>query len=220
MEVQFGGPTAAPDRLRCCFSIPRGAHTALVGLSGAGKSTLIRILAGQLVPDRGDVRIEGHPPQEARRSLGPDGAPQVLYVCQEPFHFAGSVVENVIMAPDRSGGRAAEEVGELIRGAGLDSLADMDLEAAMTRDDLTVKQLRDISLLRVLWRRPAVVLIDEAFAGNSLPEQQRILSAFPEGTTTVSVVHDLALLPAFDAALRMQDGVLAPEDSPEVGIRG
>src|SRR6516165_5704725 len=42
------------------FSIPRNQFVCLLGGSGCGKTTLIKIVAGLIAPDAGDIRIEGH----------------------------------------------------------------------------------------------------------------------------------------------------------------
>ena len=41
------------------LSIPRGRHVMITGLSGSGKTTLIKIIAGLIEPDQGEVIIEG-----------------------------------------------------------------------------------------------------------------------------------------------------------------
>src|SRR5262245_132416 len=41
------------------IDIPRGKVTAIMGPSGTGKSTLMQLVTGQLLPDRGTIRIDG-----------------------------------------------------------------------------------------------------------------------------------------------------------------
>jgi len=41
------------------FSLKRGEALGVIGFNGAGKTTLLRLLAGQLLPDEGEVRILG-----------------------------------------------------------------------------------------------------------------------------------------------------------------
>lgn len=51
-----------PERkglLPTSFSVNRGELIAVVGHNGAGKSTLLKLLAGWLVPDSGQVTVEG-----------------------------------------------------------------------------------------------------------------------------------------------------------------
>src|SRR4051794_27475382 len=41
------------------FKVPAGRHAALIGTNGVGKSTLLRIVAGELSEDEGDVAMGG-----------------------------------------------------------------------------------------------------------------------------------------------------------------
>jgi fructose transport system ATP-binding protein len=47
------------------FDLARGEILAVVGDNGAGKSTLIKVLSGALIPDAGEVYLEGQPVQFA-----------------------------------------------------------------------------------------------------------------------------------------------------------
>ena len=61
---RFGGAVAVND---VSISVRAGEIYGLVGENGAGKSTLMRVLAGVLTPDEGEVRVEGEPSEAARR---------------------------------------------------------------------------------------------------------------------------------------------------------
>src|SRR5205807_8089815 len=45
------------DALPICLTIPAGTHAAVVGPPACGASTLLRVIAGDLPPQSGDVRI-------------------------------------------------------------------------------------------------------------------------------------------------------------------
>src|SRR5687768_17118899 len=55
VDYGVGGPLLLED---VELSIERGERIALIGRNGAGKSTLLRLLAGDIVPDDGEIRRE------------------------------------------------------------------------------------------------------------------------------------------------------------------
>ncbi|MBW9142084.1 MAG: ABC transporter ATP-binding protein [Candidatus Aramenus sp.] len=57
LSKTFGKLKALDD---VTFEVPDGQITAYVGLNGAGKTTTMRIIAGVIYPDSGDVKVEGH----------------------------------------------------------------------------------------------------------------------------------------------------------------
>lgn len=70
IKVRFGG-TVALDGID--FSVAPGEIVALIGENGAGKSTLMKVLSGAVIPDEGNMTLEGKPfspgnPQAARQS--------------------------------------------------------------------------------------------------------------------------------------------------------
>jgi len=56
VSKRFGGLTAVNN---CSLSVQRGSITGLIGPNGAGKSTLFNIVAGNIVPDSGQVIFDG-----------------------------------------------------------------------------------------------------------------------------------------------------------------
>src|SRR5690606_36288782 len=56
VDFSVGGPLLLE---RVDLAIEAGERIALVGRNGAGKSTLLKLLAGELKPDDGEVRIQG-----------------------------------------------------------------------------------------------------------------------------------------------------------------
>ncbi|NML07867.1 ABC transporter ATP-binding protein [Sphingomonas sp. G-3-2-10] len=66
--VKRFAPDAPPALDGVAIEILPGKMTGLVGPDGAGKTTLIRILAGLIVPEAGEVRVGGRPALDADRS--------------------------------------------------------------------------------------------------------------------------------------------------------
>ena len=64
------GDRAAVDNLS--LEVPEGGALALLGLNGAGKTTTLKLAAGLLPADSGEVFVMGHPAgsPEARAALG------------------------------------------------------------------------------------------------------------------------------------------------------
>ena len=73
------------------FQLRHGERVALLGLNGAGKSTVFRLIAGLLIPDAGEVRIENHSLRlqrsRALKKLGylPENAPLPLELTPQQY---------------------------------------------------------------------------------------------------------------------------------------
>ena len=141
------------------FAVAAGEVVGLVGPNGAGKSTTLAMVCGELMPDRGAVRIAGHDvfadAVAARRRLG--------YVPQRidlfPFltgdELLAYVGEVKGLAPDE----AAEQAETLLSG--------LDLQEA--RDRLTREysegMARKLALAAAVLGHPPLLVLDESLSG-------------------------------------------------------
>jgi len=181
-------------------SLDLGAREALVilGPNGSGKSTLMRTLAGLERPVSGRVD---------RLATGP-----VTMVFQRPAPFAGSVAHNVrvvFLGKKRPHTETEDRVEEALARFQIDHLAE---HRAAT---LSGGELRRLALARAFALRPAVLLLDEPFAGLDADGQaalsldlRRAIS--DTGVAVAMVTHDLrrAMLLA-DRIAVLIDGALA-----------
>ena len=97
LSVRFDHVTFGYDEARDVLdhfdvTIPPGRIVAIVGATGSGKSTFLAMLDRLLVPDEGTISLGGVelsklPDAQLRRA--------VSLVFQEPFLFAGSVLDNI-----------------------------------------------------------------------------------------------------------------------------
>lgn len=167
---------------------------ALVGENGAGKSTLMKILAGVLPPDSGEIWLDG------RRVLRHDVQSAIRYglgMVHQHFMLVEplTVAENLVLGMEpvrrglldlRAACRIVEELGETF-GLALDP-------RAVVRD-LPVGQRQKVEILKVLYRRAQVLVLDEPTAVLAPLEVRglfRMLRRFREqGRTVILITHKL-----------------------------
>src|SRR6266516_4446262 len=151
-----------------------GEAHALVGENGAGKSTLVRILAGALPPDEGELTLDGRPltlngPADAR-----DAGIAVIY--QEPTLFPDlSVAENIFMG--RQPLRGARRIdGKLMRGqaAALFGRLGVPLDPARICRGLSIADQQIVEIGKALSRSARVIVMDEPTAALSATEVARL----------------------------------------------
>lgn len=196
------------------LEIEDGELFVLLGGSGSGKSTILRMIAGLLTPDSGQIELNGRdvtylPPQA--RGTG--------FVFQNYSIFRHMTVSDNVEFGLRIRGRPkaerrqrSEELLDLVGLAGLGS---------RYPDQLSGGQQQRVALARALAYRPEVLLLDEPFGAldvkiraqlrESLKEIQRVL-----GITTILVTHDQE--EAFELADRIgviERGYLVEVGTPE-----
>ncbi|MEO3784117.1 ribosomal protection-like ABC-F family protein [Actinocorallia sp. B10E7] len=161
------------DRLdRMSLTIKAGEHLLVTGPNGAGKSTLLRVLAGEIVPDSGNVTHRG----------------RIGYLPQEPR--PGEPDETVLAAFAR--GRAGEAAGHAERLLSL-GLFDRD-QISVPVGRLSTGQLQRLALARLLSEPSDVLLLDEPTNHVSpvlVEELEAALSGYDGAVVIVS--HDRRL---------------------------
>jgi ATPase subunit of ABC transporter with duplicated ATPase domains len=174
-------------------------RTGLVAPNGAGKSTLLRLIAGDLVPTRGSIAVDGHLghlPQDlpftadltVARVLGIDGVLEALDALER-----GDAREEVFAAIGDDW-----DVADRSR-AGLDRLGLGDVALDRTLGALSGGQVVALGLAAQLLRRPDVLLLDEPTNNLDLDARRRLYAVVDDWRGTLLVVsHDRALLDRMD----------------------
>ena len=114
--------SSLPAVVDVALSLPRGAMGALIGANGSGKSTLIRLLAGLLKPDSGQVLFNGAPLESLQAR---ERAKRIAYVPQAAATvFPFTALEVVLTGRSPYSGRFRFESAhdEQIALAALDAL--------------------------------------------------------------------------------------------------
>ena len=204
LSKRFGGVQANAD---VSFDVRHGEILGLIGPNGAGKTSLFNAISGEVVPDKGEIRLDG------RRisGLGPVAAARagVARTFQVVRSFESmTVLENVMVgaftraASSRDAMRRAEAV---IDRAGLSSRIDAPAIA------LTPPEKRRLEIARALATEPRVLLLDEMLTGLTPAEAQSGVQLIRDlragGVTIVMVEHVMeVLLPLIDRAVVLNLG--------------
>jgi simple sugar transport system ATP-binding protein len=171
------------------LTIHQGEIRALLGENGAGKTTLISILCGQYLPDSGHVVVRGH-----RLTLGsPRAALQAgIGVVHQDFRLVPrfTVTENVVLGTNAWGNRQTEEdVAARARAAGF------RLEPRTPAWALSVGELQQLAILKLLYRGLDILILDEPTAMLSPPQADALFISMrrlaAEGKSIIFITHRL-----------------------------
>jgi lipopolysaccharide export system ATP-binding protein len=133
--------------------------TGLLGPNGAGKTTLFKIILGLVVPNTGNVFLDGevitHLPIHRRALKG------LAYLPQEPSVFKNlTVIDNLKMIADLLKIQNAEKkITNILNEFGLDNLIHQYAYS------LSGGEKRKLEFARTLITDPKVILLDEPFVG-------------------------------------------------------
>ena len=227
LTKRFGGLTAVND---VSFDVEEKEILSVIGPNGAGKSTLFKLIASFLRTTSGEVLFKG----ERITNLAPHTVARkgVVRTFQETTIFKNMTVrDNVVIAHHlRSraslfgfflGTSIAEEDKSVFKTSADEILGFLDLAeiADELASNLPQGHLRALGIAIGLATKPAVLLMDEPFAGMNHDETMRTVELVrgvrDRGVTIVLVEHDMpAVMNISDRIVVLNFGEKIAEGTP------
>ena len=200
--VSFSQRAALAD---ISFDVPAGQFLCIVGPSGSGKTTLLRVLAGLIVPDAGEVAVDGKAvrgPARSRAIVFQDYTKALL-----PWR---TVAGNVALGLEACG------VPEPERSRRIETLlAKMGLGHCSGHypAQLSGGMQQRVQIARALGQDPQLLLMDEPFGALDAITRQGLQDevariAAEQKTTVVFITHDL------EEAIYLGDHVIVLASNP------
>ena len=211
ISKSFGSATAlkAVD-----LKIEPGEIHALVGENGAGKSTLIRILAGDHLPDAGEIFIRG---KQTNLTSPSDAIKQgVGFVHQIPAFVEGlSITENVLLGQTypKKLGVVDWTAAHKLTAQALGTMA-LRTDPKAPLSSISAHARQSVAIARALLRAPHTLVLDEVTASLSEPEVRLLLDQIRQlrarGASIIYVSHRL------EEIFRVADRVTVLRDGKNV----
>jgi ABC-type sugar transport system ATPase subunit len=207
ISKRYGGAQALDD---VSVAVAPGQIHALVGENGAGKSTLGKIIAGAVIADGGEIRVDGRAvafrnPRDAIRE-------GIALIHQElALVPALSVIDNVFLGVEVGRGGVIDRAVQLARFQELAARIGFEQPPSARVETLRVAEAQKVEILRALVRHARLIVMDEPTAALTRVEADRLLQITRDlrrdGVTVIYVSHVLAdVLALCDTVTVLKDG--------------
>lgn len=179
------------------LTVEPGDFLGIIGPNGSGKTTLLRLMLGLIEPERGTVRLFGHPPSSFRQWGRLGYVPQkatldpALPVTVQEVVATGLVPTLGLLG--RIGSAQRKRIREVLANVGMEAHAGARIGA------LSTGQQQRILIARALVSNPELLILDEPTGGVD-PEAQTSFYALlhhlnrERDVTLILVSHDIGVV--------------------------
>lgn len=188
------------------FDLNRGRAIGIIGLNGSGKTTLLRMLAGQLMPDAGEIVI--------------NGTSAAMIDLQAGFQPSASGRENIFLRAAALGFRREQTLAHMDEIIAFSELGDA-IEAPINTYSSGMAMRLAFSVMIIV--SPDVLFIDEVLAVGDFRFRQKCLAKVREmrdRSAFVFVSHSMPDIESFcDHVIVLNKGNVHFEGPPEEAIK-
>ena len=212
----FPGVVANKD---VSLKLYRGEVLALLGENGAGKTTLMNIVYGLYHQDSGEILVRGEPvrissPNEAiRRGIG---------MVHQHFMLVPvfTVAENIILGAETVKGLALDLNSARRQIRDLSRQYNLDVDPAAYVKDLSVGQQQRVEIVKALYRKADILILDEPTAVLTPQEAEDLFAVIrtlkAQGTSVIFISHKLKeVLAISDRIMVLRRGQVVGETTPQ-----
>ena len=206
-HVRFGYEEDKPVINDFSAKIKPGQKVAIVGYTGAGKTTMVNLLMRFYELWSGQIRIDGVPISEMKRSEIHSMFGMVL---QDTWLFEGTYRENIVYG---SKDVTDEQIKAACRLVGMDhfimTLPDGYDTVLSDRSSLSAGQRQLLTIARAMVENAPMIILDEATSSVDTRTEalvQRAMDKLTEGRTSFVIAHRLSTIRDADLILVMDKG--------------
>jgi len=200
------------------LTIESGTFLTIIGTSGSGKTTVLKMINGLVLPDKGEIYIDGKNILDEdlialRRNIG--------YVIQGHILFPHLTVAENIAYVLRLKNYSKTDITHIVT----EKLQQVNLDPELANrfpHQLSGGQQQRVGIARALAASPSIILMDEPFGALDIITRQQLQRELKvlhqlSGATIVFVTHDIAeALTLGTKVLVLDKGVIQQYDTPKM----
>lgn len=196
--------------------IPQGQFVCVLGANGSGKSTFSKLINALLLPDKGEVKVDGLITSDAQNTFAIRSKAGSVF--QNPDdQIVASLVENDVAFGPENLGIPNPELRERVEAA----LAQVGLTGFEKRETnaLSGGQKQRVAIAGILAMEPQILIFDEASAMLDPRGRRGLMRVCKElhaqGMTIVMITHYMEEAAEADRVLVLREGKIVLDGTPE-----
>ncbi len=193
------------------LNIKAGSSLSLAGAVGSGKSTLVKLIVRIYDAPDDSIFIDGIDIKRIPLKILRDG---IGYVEQEPFLFSDTIRENIVFGVNNV---TDNDIKKTVTMAGLERDIEIfphGLNTVIGERGVTLSggQKQRVAIARAIIKRPAILILDDAFSNLDAYTEGRVFTNIMESlkdTTFILISHRISTMKEADTIAVMENGRIA-----------